>query len=85
MREFVSPAEYLLAVTAQCRATGICPTCRYRPAKKGCKTCEVCLKKAADRRRGWRAKRLCVDCRKKSKTRRCRKCQQEHQAARENR
>jgi len=52
-------AESLRRARAKARADGRCITCRHRPAKPECVTCEECLGTLADRRKANVARGLC--------------------------
>ena len=52
-------SDLLKKYRAQAVADGRCATCRARPAKAGCKTCEACIAATAERQRRHREAGKC--------------------------
>ena len=69
-----SNAETLCRLRAEAKAKGICATCRARPAKLPCSSCQDCIDRTKASKAALREQGRCITCRKRSKTVQCLRC-----------
>jgi hypothetical protein len=72
-----SNAEMLRRHRAEARAKGICATCRARPAKLPCSSCQDCIDRTKASKAKLRKQGQCITCGERSTTVQCLRCMRE--------